>query len=60
MEKENQLNYGYEKKLKKVKDALKEETHETITQLQAANQKMTDKITALQADLAEAQEMIMN
>ena len=60
LEKENRLNHGYEKKLKKAKDALKEETHETITELQAANQKMTDKIAALQADLAGAQEMIVN
>ncbi|KAG8529810.1 uncharacterized protein KY384_005291 [Bacidia gigantensis] len=59
-EKENRLKDGYEKKLKKSKDALKEETRETVTQLQAANEKMTNEIAVLQADLAGAHETITN
>ena len=60
VEKENRLKDGYEKKLKKTKDALKEETRETVTQLQAANEKMTNEIAVLQADLAGAHETITN
>ena len=59
-EKENRLKDWYENKIKKTKEALKEETRETVTQLQAANGKMANEIAALKADLAGAQEMMTN
>ena len=60
VEKEDRLKDGYEKKLKKAKDLLKEETREMVTNLQAANEKMTKEIAVLQASLAGAHEMITN
>ena len=60
VEKENRLKDGYEKKLKKAKDALKAETREIVTQLQTANENMTNEIAILQADLTGAHEMITN
>ncbi|KAL9125625.1 MAG: hypothetical protein Q9217_005192 [Psora testacea] len=60
VEKESRLKEGYEKKLKKINDALKEETRETVTQLQEAKEKMTKEVTVLQADLAGVQETLAN
>ncbi|MCJ1273768.1 hypothetical protein MMC21_001561 [Puttea exsequens] len=57
---EYRLKDGYEQQLKKAKDALKAETRETITQLQAANEKMTREVANLKIELAGAHDTIAN
>ena len=60
VEKEHRLKEGYEKKLKQARNELKEETRERLTQLEGANGRMTQEITALQVKLATAAETISN
>ncbi len=57
-EKDNRLKDGYEQKLKKTRDLMKAETHETILQLRAVNEKISKEIADLKAELAGAYKMI--
>ena len=53
---EGQLKEENEKKLKKLKDILREESRETMTQLQASNEGLNKEVASLTADLKEARE----
>lgn len=57
-EKDGRLKDGYEQKLRKTRDLLKAENHETILQLRAANEKINKEITDLKAELAGAHKTI--
>ena len=51
---EGQLKEDNEKKLKKLKDMLREESRETVTQLQTSNKQLSEEVASLGADLKEA------
>lgn len=59
-EKEDQLKDMYEQKVKKRKDALKQESREQVTQLKTTNEKLSKEIVDLKADLAGVRQTLAN